>query len=225
MKFLIKSIVLICVTALVVAGIVFGFDFVKNAFKSRVIDTTAWQTYTSQTFGFSVNIPPDWIVVEFPNDEIAPRVNMYPARQKKSLASTKSGIEHITPITHHSPVLNISVFPQGVPTEGFLGEFIPSDISFGEETTVAHDFVLKDGSRFATFASFKNVPASWNESGFVWGYALKKSTRTECLRGETKIKIDACDPFTGDTIIHSARMSKKDREIEKMILSTFKFIN
>ncbi len=216
---------LIGATVLVIAGIVFGFDSIKDAFGSRVIDTTTWQTYTSPAFNFSIAMPPDWTAVEFPSDEIAPRVNLYPARQKQSLSSVENGIEHISPLTHHSPVLNVSVFPQGVPTEGFFGEFVSSDILFGETVKDAHDFVLKDGSRFATFASFANVPSSWSESGFVWSYALKKSTKTECFRGAEKITTEACDPFTGDVVIHNARMSARDREIQKTILSSFTFLN
>ena len=212
--------VAVCATT----GIVFGFSFVKERWTSGDVDINMWQTYTSQVFGFRVSIPPDWIVIEFPNDEIAPRVNMYPSRQKQLLASsTQENIEHILPLAPNSPIFNVSIFPHGIPTEEFWGESVPSDISFGEKTKDARDFLLKDGSRFATVASFENVPTSWNASGFISAYALKKKTRTGCVRNGRRVAIETCDSLLGDTIVRSARMSVRNREIQKIILSSFMF--
>lgn len=214
-----------CATALVLVAVTYGFNFTGNNWESVEIDTTQWQTYTSERFEFSIMMPPDWIAVEFPNDKIAPRVNLYSQKQKERLTRVENDIPHTTPLTHHSPVLNVSIFPHGVPTEGFFGESLPSEISFSEGTRAAHDFVLTNGSRFATFAAFTKVPASWSDAGFIWGYALRKTTRTKCYRGMKRIADEACDPLTGDTVAHSARMSTQDREVQKLMLSSFTFIN
>ncbi|MBI2109237.1 MAG: hypothetical protein HYT93_03625 [Parcubacteria group bacterium] len=205
------------ITTAAIAAFIIGAVFVAGNFiKERFLFNPSegeWQTYTSRAFNFEITVPPNWTIIEFPNDEIAPRVNIYLEKLKP-----------IHPVTHHSDIPNVSIFPRGVPTEGFFGEFVDSDISFSEEIRVAHDFVLKDGSRFATFASFTNVPESWNESGFVWSKIKVRGFNTSCFRGELKLQDAECDPLTGDMIIYSGRIKEEERDIEKRILSSFQFV-
>ena len=220
----IRSGILVMIVAFIVGGVIVGVDFLRERFFTINRVETTWQTYTSQAFGFSINVPSDWTIVEFPNDEIAPRVNMYQARQKQALSFIKDGIEYVSPITHHSLVPNVSIFPHGVPTEGLLGTPVESDVSFSEETRAAHDFALKNGSHFATFAAFTAVRENWNEAGFIWSRAGVSFARSLCFRGDLKVRESRCDPLAGDTVVYHGRLKTNEREVQKTILSSFRFV-
>lgn len=220
-----RSLLIIAIVVFIVGGVVTNIDFLQSRLSGVFSRSeTEWNTYTSEAFGFSVLIPADWVVVEFPNDEIAPRVNMYSARDKQALSFTENGIERTRPIDHHSFVPNVSVFPHGIPTEGFFGESAGSEVSFFESARIANDFVLKDGSRFATFVSFADMPENWSEAGFVWSYANVRWLRTQCFREGVRVAESKCDPLSGDTIVHRGYLNTQEREIQKAILSSFKFL-
>lgn len=220
----VRSVALVALVVIIVGSALSWVNFLQSKLFLDKSKTDEWQIYKSHAFNFEIAVPPNWIVVEFPNDEIAPRVNIYPEHYKQSLTYEKNGIEHTEPITHHSEVPNVSIFPHGVPTEGFFGDTDRSDVTFSEEVFYAHDFILKDGTHFATFALFSHVPNGWGEAGFVWARASVGRWHAECFRGELKIKDTQCDPLAGDSVVHSGRLKEKERDMEKTILASFKFI-
>lgn len=220
----VKFIAIFLTTTIILIGAFFGFNYIFKQLPSYFEEVT-WQTYTSDQFGFEVDVPSNWTIVEFPNDEIAPRVNMYPKKHRKSLTFIKGGIEHISPITHHSEISHVSIFPFGVPTEGFFGEFLESDVSFFEHVRVAHDFILDDGSRFATFAAFSSPSEQWGEAGFIFSRARVTLYRMRCFRDGRRVRDLQCDPLTGDVIVHYGTLDAEERETQKRILSSFRFVS
>ncbi len=220
-----RFLLIIAVVVLIVGGTVANIDFLQNRLSGLFNQNEiSWSTYTSGAFGFSVAIPSDWVAIEFPNDAVAPRVNIYPESQKKKLSFVENGIERISPITRQSNIPNVSIFPHGMPTEEFFGESTDSDVSFLETAVTARDFTLTNGSRFATVASFADAPESWGDAGFLWSRITVKSMRSECFRDTSKIKNAECDPLSGDTMVHFGRVNERDRDIQKTILSSFAFI-
>lgn len=177
------------------------------------INTNTWETYTNNEFNFSIAHPADWEVAEFPEHPAAPLFNIYKPTGENP------------PFTHHSEVVQVSVYPHGFPTEGVLAQHASSTVSFSEETNKAHDFLLKNGDVWGTFATFSNPPASWKPFGFVWARATIMNKEVLCFRdGEEITNMNMCDPLFGDTIIHEGSVNKKERAIEKEVLESFTFI-
>jgi hypothetical protein len=181
---------------------------------AEAINTDAWATYTNETFDFSIKIPPGWNVVELSDEELFSGVNFYPV-----------GVTADLPITHHSDVANVSVFPEGIPTEGVFGELVDSNVVFNETTSVSNDFTLSDGSRWATFVAFLDAPPSWSESGFVWARVDIENLETECFREGEIVSPEACDPLMGDEIVYHGSVDERERAIQEAMLSTLTFVD
>lgn len=179
------------------------------------IDVDEWVTYTNNEFGFSLRHPSSWQVHEAPNDLITPKFNIYkPGSDTNDL-----------PYIHHSQnVTHVSVFPQGVPTEGVFGESRGSSINFNVPTINARDYTLSNGSVWATYAGVIGTSDVWNESGFIFaGVPIINHTR-DCLRDGVDVPQDQCDPLTGDQVIHHGSINENDRRIQEEILASFRLI-
>src|SRR3989344_4494329 len=85
--------------------------------KRGEVDTDAWSTYRNDVYGFEITYPSDWQIAEFPDDPAAPTFNIFP-----------ESVTEKPPFIHHDDVTQVSIFPQGVPTEGIFGENVPSDV-------------------------------------------------------------------------------------------------
>lgn len=178
------------------------------------IDTSDWEEYRNEEFGFSIRYPEDWKVAEERDHPVTPRLNIY-----------KPDAEGNPPYTHHSSgVTHVSIFPQGIPTEGILGDSRESEVNFGVEAEEPRDYILADGAPFATAANFVSPPADWNQSGFIVAKTPIRDPETECLRdGEPLPKEEECRPLTGDRLIRRGSVNKEDRAIQKAILESFRF--
>ncbi len=182
--------------------------------KQGEVDTDAWSTYRNEEFHFELKYPPDWQVAEFPDNQIAPIFNVFP----KSVAEQP-------PFIHHNDVVQVSVFPYGVPTEGIFGETVDSDASFNVPVRNAIDFVLTDGSRWATFAGIENPPAPWGEAGFLFSRVTVYNLASRCERDGVPVPEAQCDQFTGDVIVREGKMDEKEWQTARAILASFRFVD
>ncbi|KKS06064.1 MAG: hypothetical protein A2418_00470 [Candidatus Brennerbacteria bacterium RIFOXYC1_FULL_41_11] len=175
-----------------------------------------WSTYRNAKFNFEIKYPREWMVSDFSSDQIAPIFNFYPPTENSQFI--------VQPYIHFSDADHVSVFPYGYPTEGINGEYQESNVALTEKTAQATDFILEDGTPWATFISFSKKPRSWQESGFIFSGAKMPNQRLVCMRGDQPIPLENCDPFTGDLIIRSGEINAGVRKLQEMMLSSFKFI-
>lgn len=181
-------------------------------------DTSDWLTYTSSEYDFSIMHPPEWEVSAYSPSEvdaprmIVPTVNIYP---KGSTAPI--------PFDHHADVVNVSVFPHGVPTEGVSGEIESSNVQFGVSTEEPANYVLSDGSPWATITHFESVPESWESYGFIWARASIGDLEIECISEGGPVSSERCDSLTGDHVIRTGSVNESIREIQVKMLESFEF--
>lgn len=170
------------------------------------------RVYRNEEFNFEIEIPRDWKIAEFPDNQLGPIFNFYPPETFKN-----------PPFIHFSEVNQVSVFPFGIPTEGISGEYTDAKLELKETPLQAINFLMKNGSAWATFISFANKPSSWQESGFIFAGLEIKDLTESCLRNNQQIKLEACDPFTGDLIIKEGEIDSSIRVQEEAILKSFRF--
>lgn len=177
---------------------------------------TEWKTYRNEQFGFALEYPSTWQVEQFPNHTLGPIINIYKPDQVGGESP---------PFTHFSEITHVSVYPQGIPTQGLTGQTRPSTLTFQEEITNADDFLLKNGTPFATAANFANPPSSWNESGFIFAHLVIENLEISCLRNGTEIPTVECNVLAGeDVLVRSGSISEEDRAVEERILRSFAFL-
>ncbi len=207
-----KKILIILIAFLI--GFLLG-SYLFDTKERNGVDTDNWITYTNEEFGFSLNYPPEWEVLEATDAPIAPIVNFY------SPESDTQGL----PFIHHSQeAIHVSVFPQGVPTEGIFGEFVESEIEFQVSVLNARDFILSSGEVWATFANVEDSPNSWTESGFIFSGLVINNHKVDCFWGGELISPEQCDPPSGDQIVHHGSINEEDRLIQERMLESFDFL-
>ncbi|MEX1027158.1 MAG: hypothetical protein WD049_04025 [Candidatus Paceibacterota bacterium] len=186
------------------------------------VDTGDWETFTSDEFNVSLRYPSDWEVnVHSPDLEgdqsvrfIVPAINVVPADTVGS-----------TPFDHFADRPNVSIYPYGIPTEGVSGEQEPSAVPFAEETVRAVDYVLADGSPWATYAVFAHPPESWEAWGFVWARTTVNGLVVECFADGRLVSDNECDPLSGHQLIRAGTVSAEERAIVEVILESVRFRN
>ena len=151
----------------------------------------------------------------YENDLIAPKFNFYPAKTSKK-----------PPFDHFSETTNVSVFPDGIPTEGVFGETENDDFETGVALEHTTRFILQSGETWAVFAvpKLSLKPESWGEAGFLWAKANVSGLVTTCSRNGEAISMSICAPFGGDKIIRQGGVDDREWKLLEQILSTFKFV-
>ena len=216
-----KKVLLVFVALLLLAGAAAAWYFFARQTKPNeaqgdsVPAETQWLTYTNETYGFRLEYPSDWRVAEF-SDGAFPAINVYKPE-------TTEGLD--LPLIHHSNATQVSVFPNGVPTEGIIGQSQPSTLTFKPGGALATDFVLADGSRWATYSRFNRAPAGWDQSGFVWGAVKLDDLTIDCLVDGVELPTDQCAPPLPDgaVLLRHANVSRQDRADVERILSSLTF--
>lgn len=212
-----RFILILLVLSLAGAGVylfINHYDASPEEKGAEEFDTSDWETYRNVQFGFTIQYPPEWAVMEAPGDQIAPKFNIYKPEDVRSEL----------PLTHHSEGTHVSIFPEGIPTEGVFGESLPSTIEFVVATENARDYVLVDGSVWATVVNLRNSPESWRESGFIFAGLLIGNHEIECYRSGEMISDEQCDPLTGDQLVHLGEVSERDRRIQVEMIKSFRYI-
>lgn len=203
-------IAILVVCAILVAAVVFRWINQEKSDEKHV----EWETYESETYGFSFEHPSNWVVEVDTSSDFSPKINVYPSDLSPQL-----------PITHFSNITNVSFFPLGIPTEGMFAERVdlhfPLDYS---DSDSSHSFIMEDGTPFATFIRPSNAPNSWNGSGFVWARVLVEDLSETCIRDGEEIDEATCDPLTeGDTIVRSGEIDEDTWDTLEKILTSVEF--
>ncbi len=182
------------------------------------IDTSAWVTYTSEHFSFSIQHPDEWEVATS-NGPMAPLFTFYRPPLPEGTDA---------PLTHHDSGTHVSVYPEGIPTEGIFGETAPTSVTLAEvELEEGLDYQLTDGTPWATLLQFEVIPASWNQSGFVFARQPIHNLDIYCQTdtGE-RIEIEECDPLGPPepiTVKREGSIDRETRDIIEAMLATFTF--
>jgi hypothetical protein len=180
------------------------------------IDTSDWKTFESEEYGFSLKYPSDWNMEAAPNNEIAPKFNFY---------IKPSGVPVDAPFNHHANISNVSVFPEGIPTEGLLGESQPLIPGYKVNfKNTSKTYVLEDGTFFASYIQLQSTPDSWNESGFVWNRLRVENLEEKCLREGEVVTDDQCQVLGGDDrIVRSGSVNEKLWRVQQAVINSIEF--
>ena len=200
---------MVLILAVFVPVIFFHFD---NETVVEIDNRSDWEVYTNQEYGFSLEHPPEWRVVDLSDHELVPKFHL--------LSSEIEDIDSES-LTHHSDIPNVSIFPQGYPTEGIFGEPRPSQVNFGDGIEEATDFLLSNGEVWATMLTLDSRPDGWNEYGFIWSRVSVDNFRTLCFEDGEEIDRDRCDPALGHEIRHRGQMNLLEQRVHREILRSF----
>lgn len=174
-------------------------------------DTEGSQTYENEELGFSLEYPDGWEVAEDTTPTNEPIISLYRPDE----------VAGEPPFIHHSEETHVSVYPQGIPTEGYSGEQVTSTVNFTAPINRADDYVLSDGTAFATYANVEALPDGWNESGFLFAHTAIDNLQTECYRDEEEIPMEQCDVLMGDTLVRHGEIDETVRTQQVRMLESF----
>ncbi|MEX0930538.1 MAG: hypothetical protein WDZ79_02545 [Candidatus Paceibacterota bacterium] len=215
------GVVLSIVVALMVFGTKPDAEVPRSTATDTGVDTSEWSTYISDDYHFSIMHPADWEVAEYVPDEdslggkafIVAAVTIYPIESDIS-----------PPFDHFADVANVSIYPHGIPTEGVVGEQADTTIAFAPAVAFARDYILEDGSPWATFARFETLPDGWEPYGYIWARAEVHDLTVECRSGGELVSQEKCEPMMGDRLIRTGRVDGEQREIQEVMLESFRFL-
>ncbi len=184
--------------------------------ESEEIDTSTWEEFINGAYQFSLKYPEDeWNNYQDVADELGPKFNFYikPAGTPLNL-----------PLDHFANVNHVSVYPEGVPTEGVFGQTKDFDFDIGMEVTEdSKIYLLEDGTPFAAYIKPADYPESWAETGFIWISLKIDDLDTDCIRDGEEINYEECEPFSGDQIIRSGSVDEELWKKQKEVVKSFTF--
>jgi hypothetical protein len=177
--------------------------------------STTIETYTNETYGFSLNHPSDWTVTE---DRLIPFIAVH---KKVDPAGTTYGL--------HGNATQVVIYPKGLGTEPPQSQTNQTSISFLDATTTLTDFFLKDGSLWAEFVSIKNggTAKGWSKEAFLWAGLAVKDPQVVCvLKDGIEKPADSCDmgvEFNGAKYIKTGTTNQQDGPVLEAILRSLSF--
>lgn len=184
-------------------------------------DFRDWNTYESERYSFKLLYPSEWEVAETTVEEEqegqVPMVTVYAATPLETTVEAPFDF-------HVDAVPYVSIYPTGVPTDGLRGELRDSSLASLPLYRDARDYLLEDGTVFATMALPDNLPISWSEAGFIFARVPVVGERVFCLRGGVEIADEECDPFAGDSIVREGTVDAALRTQEEQILASFRLV-
>jgi hypothetical protein len=213
-KIFLSGSVIAIVVGVLVALVAFKKTEIPVILNDNQVATTTWLTYTNNIYGFQFMYPDTWQVTE---TESIPVINIY----KKDEMSKP-------PFTLHSTTTAISIFPEGLGTEGPQSETKPSTLQFSEPTKTAIDYILQDSTTWATFVFFntQSLSKKWSEYAFIWAGVHVDNEKVECITKDGTSTEGICEfgiESTEAKTIRSGSTNKVDRVIQEQILKSFKF--
>ncbi len=180
--------------------------------------SSGWNIYTNKKYEFEIKFPDHWNYFEDFSDSI-PIINFYPKSHSKK-----------PPFDNFSEVSHISIFPNGLPIGGVVGDQLDATESIENERILQEsvrqviNFNLHDGSVWARMIQFSSTPKSWNDRGYVWIRYEITGYDEKCMRGEQEISAHDCDFFGGDRIQRFGRINKGNEHLIEQIISSYKFL-
>lgn len=140
-----------------------------------------------------------WAVLSTTTVGLEPKLNVYAVR---SSAERDTNL----PYTHFSNESHVSVYPEGIPTEGLFADRADFDLetTFPVREDTAVVYTLADGTPFAAYVqpTVAMLPENWEEWGFIFIRARIDGMRTYCTRNGVEISESECDPLASDDEVH-----------------------
>lgn len=182
------------------------------------VDTSSWSTFTSDKYNFEIDYPVnDWNMAVKPDDRLAPKFSFY---IKPAGVPVKAPFDHFANITH------VSVYPEGIPTEGLIGQTTDLEGDWGENISdESRLYLLEDGTPFAAYIKFNEKPDSWNGSGFAWARLKADNFESVCFQDGVEMEPnDQCDPL-GDESITIRHRGEVNEDIWPSLKASVRSIN
>ncbi|MCC2630397.1 MAG: hypothetical protein K0S38_206 [Candidatus Paceibacter sp.] len=173
------------------------------------------QSYKNDKYGFELEYPSDWTVTENPN---IPAISFH---KKSDPVGTSYGL--------HSTSTGVTIYPQGLGTEGPLSEAVQTQIQFAGATSTLVDMLLKDGSLWGELITLNHGPKAkgWSEYALIWAGLEVKDLNIVCVMKDGKERpVDQCDmgvEFAGSKFVRSGTVNPAEGMILEQILRSFKF--
>ncbi len=204
------------IVALLLVGALFGSFYLEGHETEVDISDVVWLTYKNQRFGFSIDYPSTWQVAEFPDNEVVPTFNFY---------KPESTLGENPPYLNLSSVTHVSVYPRGVPVDESTGLTEQSKSMLGVPASQMVDFVLQNGSVWATKAVPTAAPPSWNRRGFVWSRLSVADFAMKCMLEEQSVEASFCKQNGQGHMVYTGIVDARDQAIVSKALSSFRFAN
>lgn len=207
-----RAVLVIVIVALIVLGVFLSVQ--RNI--DRAEENKQWNTYTNETFEFSIQYPHGWEVVESKEDHIVPIITFY---------KPEASMEEEPPYDHFANATYVSVLPEGLGTEGLIGVTEETTVDLADDTS-GTDYYLADGTVFATMANVRTAPETWEESGYIVGRARVKDLEVLCEQGGEPVSETLCDlPMAeGAERVWYGSIDEDERAAVENMLESFRFV-
>lgn len=171
-----------------------------------------WREFTSERWGFSLDVPPGWEVYEG-SDPYVPVINVYvPVGRKRP------------PFDQSADVASVSVYPLGIKdTNIFSGRSRHEAEVTGQGEATETRFTLEDGSVWAWQINFSDAPKGWKPWGFVWARANVADLAFGCSRDGEEVPFDSCKPLSGDDVVRRGALDRTSAATVQKILRSLRF--
>jgi hypothetical protein len=184
---------------------------------------TNMQSYTSQKWHFSTEIPQGFKVFEGQLPGGSPVINIYDRE-----------IDQQPPFGIHNKatMAYMAVLPKGFGVDGpggprkSLNEWEGNlPLSFSINKNDSYAYLLESGEPWAISLSFNSAPPGWNEYGAIYIFYQVNDFRAECFSSNTgeSIPIDQCDPMGGDAMKFYGKLSEEKMSALNGILERLYF--
>lgn len=206
---------LIFITAIIFVFVGLNRDFGNDASKGNISiseERPAWNLYKNEVYNFEISYPSNWeLHEEF--EESSPTINIY----------IPNG-EVEPPFDHFAEINNVSIFPKGLQTEAVIGQSKESDLDLDINYNSATDYLLEDGTVWATYINPDDLEDPWKTWGFIWVRNTIDDIEYKCISNESEVSLDYCNPFEGDEFIRAGSVDQDMRETQEEIIKSFKLI-
>ncbi|MEX1013800.1 MAG: hypothetical protein WDZ80_01400 [Candidatus Paceibacterota bacterium] len=217
-----KKLLLLVIAVIAISSFFLFIDALVNSDleNNNDLDTSDWEEYISDKYDFSLNYPSeDWNWNISPDHIISPRFNFY---IKPAGVSIEKSFDHFANIT------NVSIYPEGIPIEGLTGETKPLEEDWGDEIDYKSSslYTLEDGTPFAAYVKFNNMPESWEDWGYAWLRLEVPNLEAVCFRSGEEVKDpDTCDPLGDESVsfVYRGDLNEDNWLVLEEILKSVKF--